>query len=42
MNNDPTESDAKQAFADVVRKVLDGARAAGIAIQRNRERQRWR
>jgi hypothetical protein len=37
MNNDPTETDedleaAKQAFANVVRNVLDGARAARIAI----------
>ena len=47
MNNDPTETDedleaAKQAFANVVRNVLDGSRAARIAISEKQEATRWR
>ena len=42
MNNAPTETDedleaAKQAYVSGVRNVLDGARAAGIAISEEQE-----
>ena len=47
MTNGPTQTDedleaAKQAFANVVRTVRDGARAAGLAISEEQGRQRWR